>query len=228
MYDKLKEEVCKANIKLFELGLVPFTWGNVSQIEGGVFGIKPSGVPYDELTPEKIVIVDLDGNVVEGVHRPSSDTATHAEIYRNFKDVKGDVHTHSLYATSFAQARKPIKCLGTTHADYFKGSIPLTRWLTKEETEKEYEKNTGKVIVEGIIRRNALEVPGILVSGHGPFAWGKSAEAAVKNAAVMEHVAKMNVEAHRLNPEVDEIDEYLVKKHFERKNGPDKYYGQDD
>lgn len=231
MLEQLKEEVLKANLMLPKHGLVTFTWGNVSAIdrEKGIVAIKPSGVEYDVMKAEDIVLVDLDGNVVEGNLKPSSDLMTHLEFYRNWPNVNGVVHTHSRWATSFAQAGKDILPLGTTQADYFYGSIPCTRLMTEEEITGEYELETGKVIVETFKERNidADEVPGVLVHSHGPFAWGTSADNAVHNAVVMEECARMNAIATLLsNNNIDPMQQILLDKHFKRKHGPGAYYGQ--
>ncbi len=231
MYSKLKEIVCKANIELHSLGLAPFTWGNVSQVdrENGVFAIKPSGVPYSELTPEKIVVVSLaDGSVVEGEYNPSSDTPTHYVLYKEFADISGVVHTHSVNASAFAQAGRDIPAYGTTHADFSYTSVPCTRALTEEEVKTEYELNTGKVIVEHF-RNEKLDVkstPAVLVRSHAPFAFGKNASDAVHNAAVLEIVAEMALKTEIINNRVNDIDKYLADKHYFRKHGKDAYYGQ--
>ncbi len=228
MLKELKEQVLQANLDLVRHGLVVFTWGNVSGIdrERGLIVIKPSGVPYDEMRPEHMVVLDLDGKQVEGDLRPSSDTPTHIAIYKAFERVGGVVHTHSTMATSWAQAGKSIPALGTTHADHFYGPVPCTRKLTKEEIESEYESNTGKVIVETFADIDPLHVPGVLVSGHGPFSWGKDAHDAVVNAVVLEEVAKMAFNTFVINPDVGPIDGYLLDRHFLRKHGPNAYYGQ--
>lgn len=230
MLEALKKRVYDANMALVEYNLVIFTWGNVSEydVETGLVGIKPSGVDYNSLKPEDIVLVNLDGEVMEGHYKPSSDTATHIEIYKHFKDVRGVVHTHSPWATSFAQAGKPIKALGTTHADYFYGDIPCTRPMTAAEITDEYEKNTGKVIVETFETINPNEIPGVIVHEHGPFAWGKSPEDAVHNAVVMEEVAKMAYRTQMiLASEMNNaLQKELLDKHFLRKHGNKAYYGQ--
>jgi L-ribulose-5-phosphate 4-epimerase len=224
----LKKQVFEANMDLPRFGLVTFTWGNVSAIdrECGVIVIKPSGVAYEVMKADDMVVVDLEGNVVEGQYRPSSDTATHLELYKRYPQLGGIVHTHSTHATAWAQAGLPIPAMGTTHADYFFGNIPCTRGLTKEEVEDEYERNTGKVIVETLGNSNPLHTPGIAVYQHGPFAWGKDAAEAVHNAVVMEEVARMAWIARGINPGLKPIDDYLMNKHFMRKHGPDAYYGQ--
>ena len=230
MYKELKERVFKANMQLPQYGLVKFTWGNVSEIdrEKGVMAIKPSGVEYSTMTAEDMVVVDVEsGKVVEGKYKPSSDTDTHLEIYRNFKDVGGIVHTHSRWATIFAQMKKDIPALGTTHADYFYGSIPATRDMTKTEIEGEYELNTGKVIVETFAERgiNPKDVPSVLVASHGPFSWGKDAANAVHNAVVLEEVAFMAWHT-MTNSDISSMDSNLLDKHYLRKHGANAYYGQ--
>lgn len=228
MLENLKELVCKANLRLPAHGLVTFTWGNVSAIdrETGYVVIKPSGVEYDELTPDKMVIVDLDGNVVEGELNPSSDTPTHVYLYRQFENIGGIVHTHSTHATAFAQARMPIEAYGTTHADYFYGAIPCTRELTAVETRDNYEVNTGKVIAEAFKFLKPEAIPGVVVANHGPFAWGKDAAEAVHNAVVLEEVAKMAILMKTINPDSDPINKYILDKHYNRKHGANAYYGQ--
>lgn len=229
MLEKLKQEVLNANLMLPKYGLVVFTWGNVSAIdrEKGIVAIKPSGVEYDALTVEDIVLVDLvSGKTVEGTLKPSSDTATHLELYRAFPDIKGIVHTHSRWATIFAQAKMPIPAYGTTHADYFYGEVPVTRLLTKAEIEGDYELNTGKVIVERFNGLNPNFVPGVVVASHGPFSWGTSAADAVHQAVVMEEVAMMAWHAKSANPELKPMQQELLDKHFLRKHGKNAYYGQ--
>lgn len=228
MLKELKEQVLQANLDLVRHGLVVFTWGNVSGIdrERGLVVIKPSGVPYDGMKPEHMVVLDLDGKQVEGDMRPSSDTPTHLAIYNAFPGVGGVVHTHSTMATSWAQAGRSIPALGTTHADHFYGQIPCTRKLTKEEIDGDYEYNTGKVIIETFSGIDPLHVPGVLVNSHGPFSWGKNAHDAVVNAVVMEEVAKMAFNTFVLNPGIKPIDDYLLDRHFLRKHGPKAYYGQ--
>lgn len=228
MLEQLKKEVYEANMELVEKGLVIYTWGNVSGIdrETGLVVIKPSGVDYDVLSPEAMTIIDLDGKIVEGPYKPSSDTATHLELYRKYPDVGGIVHTHSVWAVSFAQAGFPIPALGTTHADYFYGDIPCTRALTEAEIEEAYEKNTGKVIIETIADKDPLAVPGIVVKNHGPFAWGKSAKGAVYNAVVLEKVAEMAYKTMTLNQSWERAPQYLLDKHYFRKHGANAYYGQ--
>lgn len=225
---QLKQQVFDANMALPHYGLVTFTWGNVSAIdrERGLVVIKPSGVPYETMQAEDMVVVDLQGNIVEGRYRPSSDTPTHLELYRRYPHLGGIVHTHSTHATAWAQAGLSIPALGTTHADYFFGDIPCTRALTAVEVAGEYELNTGKVIVETLGDTNPLHTPGIVVYQHGPFSWGKDAVDAVHNAVVMEEVAKMAWIACGINPRLRNIDGYLMDKHFSRKHGPNAYYGQ--
>lgn len=229
MLESLKEEVFKANIDLVKHGLVIFTWGNVSAIDraAGLIVIKPSGVEYDVMEAGHMVVVDMDGNVVEGSYKPSSDTATHIELYKAFPSIGGVVHTHSTYATAFAQAGKGIPNIGTTHADYFAEEIPCTRKMTEEEVfgPKGYEQETGTVIIDCFKDKSPDEVPGVLVQNHGPFSWGKDAQGAVHNAVVMEQVAKMAHIAYTVNPGLS-MNPLLVKKHYERKHGPNAYYGQ--
>lgn len=225
---QLKQQVYDANMDLPRYGLVTFTWGNVSAIDRvrGRMVIKPSGVAYDVMQPEDMVVVDLEGNVIEGRWNPSSDTATHLALYCRYPTLGGVVHTHSTHATAWAQAGLAIPALGTTHADYFFGDIPCTRPLTEAEVQGEYELNTGKVIIETIGECEPLHTPGIVVWQHGPFAWGKNAHEAVHNAVVLEEVAKMAWIARGINPQLQPIDRYLMNKHFLRKHGPDAYYGQ--
>ncbi len=227
MLEKLKVQVLHANLDLVKHGLVIFTWGNVSAIDRGtgLVVIKPSGVTYEKMKARDMVVVNMDGEIVEGHLKPSSDTATHILLYRKFGNIGGVVHTHSEWATSWAQAGLPIPAIGTTHADYFYGEIPCTRKMTKAEIEGQYELETGKVIVETFKDLNPDQVPGVLVNNHGPFAWGKSAGDAVHNAVVMEEVAKMAFRSFYLNPKT-EMDKALLDKHFLRKHGDDAYYGQ--
>ena len=227
MLEELKTSVYEANIDLVRTGLVIYTWGNVSAIDRdeGLVVIKPSGVSYDHLTPGDMVVLDLDGKQVEGKLKPSSDTPTHLHLYQKFSDVGGVVHTHSEWATSWAQARRPIPAYGTTHADYFYGEIPCTRSLTKEEVENQYELKTGHVIVETFRDKDPMSVPGVLVGQHGPFAWGKNPHDAVHNARVLEEVAKMAFRNEALGHRTS-IDQYLMDKHYFRKHGKDPYYGQ--
>lgn len=225
---ELKEQVFKANIDLVKHGLVLFTWGNVSAIDRakGIVVIKPSGVSYDTMKASDMVVIDLDGNVMEGSLKPSSDTPTHLALYKAFQNIGGVVHTHSTYATSWAQAGLPIPILGTTHADYFSADIPCTRSMTEQEVMGgAYELETGTVIIECFQGKNPDQIPGVLVKNHGPFTWGKDAHDAVHNAVVMEEVARMAQIAVQLNPNVD-MNPHLIQKHFYRKHGPGAYYGQ--
>ena len=230
MLEELKQQVYEANMLLPKHKLVTFTWGNVSGIdrEKGLFVIKPSGVDYDKLTPEDMVVMDLEGNRVEGHYNPSSDTATHLEIYKAFPKIGGIVHTHSSYATSWAQAGRSIPCYGTTHADYIYGEVPCLRCLTKEEINEAYEENTGHLIVNEFQRMNKeiMAVPAVLCKNHGPFAWGKDAMDAVHNAVVLEEVAKMAYRTETINPKVAPAPQELQDKHYYRKHGANAYYGQ--
>jgi L-ribulose-5-phosphate 4-epimerase len=230
MLESLKKEVCIANKELPKLGLTILTWGNVSAIdrENDIVAIKPSGVSYDNLKPEDIVLVKLTGEVIEGNLNPSTDTETHLEIYRNFKNANCVIHVHSSYMTAFAQAEKPIICSGTTHADYFNGKIPVTRKLTKKEIVEDYEKNTGKVIVETFEKNkiNPAEIQACLVASHGPFVWGKNINKALENCTVLEFIASMQVKAIMLNPKLKQIQKDLLDKHYLRKHGANSYYGQ--
>ena len=230
MLEKLKQQVYEANMELPRRGLVTYTWGNVSGIdrERGLFVIKPSGVAYDALTPEQLVVMDLDGNKVEGDLNPSSDTKTHVALYRAFPALGGIVHTHSTHAVAFAQARRDLPAFGTTHADYFYGAIPCARHLTTEEIDEDYEKNTGKVIIEELTKRNInpVHVPGIICASHGPFTWGKDAAQAVYHAVVLEEVAKMAVYTRQIKPDAAPAPQNIQDKHFLRKHGPNAYYGQ--
>lgn len=223
----LKERVWEANRQLHDLGLVVHTWGNASarDPETGLVAIKPSGVSYGELTPSLISIVRPDGELVEG-GKPSSDTPTHLVLYREFVAVGGVVHTHSPHATAWAQARRPIPCLGTTHADHFFGEVPVTDAMTPEEIAQHYEANTGEVIVRCLADRDPLQMPAVLVAGHGPFAWGATVEEAVQNASVLEHVAAMAAMTVALRPDATPIGDPLTRRHFFRKHGPGAYYGQ--
>ncbi len=228
MLDKLKLEVWKANLDLPKHGLVTFTWGNVSGIdrELGLIVIKPSGVPYEELKPEHMVVLSLEGRIVEGTLKPSSDTPTHLILYKAFPEIGGVVHTHSPWATSFAQAGKGVPAFGTTHGDYFYGEIPCTRKMDEAEIKGDYEKETGNVIVETFQGLNPTFIPAVLVNMHGPFTWGKDAGDAVHNSVVLEEVAKMAYRTLTLNPGVGPMDWNLLDKHFLRKHGANAYYGQ--
>ncbi len=230
MLDELKKKVCEANLELVRKGVVIYTWGNVSGIDRDeeLVVIKPSGVDYNGMKPEDMVVVSLrTGTVVEGKYKPSSDTPTHLELYRAYPSIGGITHTHSINAVAFAQAGVDIQALGTTHADYFYGPIPCTRELTKEEVENEYELNTGRVIVECLKERNIdpLAVPGIVVKNHGPFTWGKDPDASVYHAVVMDVVAEMNIKSLLLNGDAS-MAQYVLDKHYMRKHGPNAYYGQ--
>ena len=227
MLENLKKEVFDANLELVRKGLVIYTWGNVSAIdrENGLVVIKPSGVSYDKMTADDMVVVDLDGNVINSTLKPSSDTPTHLVLYKKFPKIGGVVHTHSEWATSWAQAGLPIPPLGTTHADYFYGPVPCTRGLKEKEITRDYEVETGNVIVKTFKDLDPLAVPGVLVNGHGPFSWGTSAANAVHNAVVLEEVAKMAHHTLTLN-KVKGIDQFLLDKHYKRKHGPNAYYGQ--
>jgi L-ribulose-5-phosphate 4-epimerase len=231
MWNETKEVVCRANMQLAQNDLVTLTWGNVSAFlpEEQVVVIKPSGVSYESMCPEQMVVADMDGNIVEGTLRPSSDLMTHLEIYRSFPEVRGVAHTHSISATIFSQALTPIPCLGTTHADTFYGEIPVTRKMTNEEIQSEYEKNTGKLIVETItsLGQSPLEMPGVLVASHGPFTWGDSPLKASENSLVLEQIARMAIGTFQLNPQSCLIEKALLDKHFFRKHGTDAYYGQE-
>lgn len=228
MLEELKQQVCEANLLLPKYDLVTFTWGNVSAIDrpSGLVVIKPSGVPYGGMSAEDMVVVDLDGKVVEGKWRPSSDTATHLVLYRAFPQCGGIVHTHSRWATSFAQAGVGIAPLGTTQGDYFYGEIPCTRLMTPEEIAGEYEKETGSVIVETFQKMDPAAIPAVLVHSHGPFTWGKDAAEAVHNAVVLEEIAFMNFHALQLNPAQTRMQQELLDKHYLRKHGANAYYGQ--
>ncbi len=228
MYEELKKNVCDANIELQRQKLAIYTWGNVSGIDrsSGIVAIKPSGVEYDELTPDKIVLLDLDGNTVEGTLKPSSDTPTHLELYRNFQAIGGVCHTHSPSATTWAQACKEIPCFGTTGADYFYGSIPVTDVMTKEQIQSDYELNTGKVIVRRFADMDPMKTPAVLVANHGPFAWGKSPAEAVESTVVLEQIATMALGTILINPKQGPISKVLLDKHYFRKHGKNAYYGQ--
>jgi L-ribulose-5-phosphate 4-epimerase len=227
--EKLKEQVCEANLQLVREGLVVQTWGNVSGIDrqSGYVVIKPSGVSYDEMRPEHMVVIRLDsGQALEGELRPSSDTPTHLELYRAFPSIGAIVHTHSLYATAWAQAQREIPALGTTHADYFNGPIPCTRHLSDEEIQSDYEWNTGRVLVERFAELDSSQMPAALVAGHAPFVWGPSVRKAVENAIVLEYVARLASETFKLNADIASLRPALLDKHFFRKHGPGAYYGQ--
>ena len=230
MLDQLKQQVWEANMDLPRYGLVTFTWGNVSAIDRQreLVVIKPSGVPYESLKPEHMVIVKLNGEVVEGQLKPSSDTATHLHLYRTFKDIGGIVHTHSSWATSFAQAGKDIPALGTTHGDYFYGTIPCTKPMSETSIKGDYEHETGVIITQTFAERHIdpNQVPAALVHSHAPFVWGKDAHDAVHNAVVVEEVAKMAIFTYQLNPSVQPMDQHLLNRHYLRKHGEHAYYGQ--
>ena len=230
MLKKLKHAVYEANMELPHRGLVTYTWGNVSGIdrERGLVVIKPSGVSYDELTPDDLVVLDLDGKVVDGKLNPSSDTKTHLELYKAFPEIGGIVHTHSPYAVGWAQAGRDIPAYGTTHADYFYGPVPCCRSLTEQEVEEDYERNTGLVIVETFRQRelDPVHVPGAICRNHGPFTWGKDAAQAVYHAVVLEEVAQMAVYTTQIAPDAQPAPQYVLDKHFLRKHGPNAYYGQ--
>lgn len=227
MLEKLKEEVLAANLELPGKGLVTYTWGNVSGIDRrrGLIVIKPSGVAYEKLRAEDLVVVDMDGNIVEGELRPSSDTPTHLVLYREFEEIGGIVHTHSSWATIWAQAGRDIPACGTTHADYFYGEIPCTRKMERGEIQRAYEEETGNVIVETFVGRNPLHCPGVVVNNHGPFTWGKDPAEAVYHAVVLEEVAKMAYFTERLSPG-SHMGNAIMNKHFLRKHGKNAYYGQ--
>lgn len=230
MLEKLKEEVCNANVELYKCGIVIYTWGNVSAFDekSKLVVIKPSGVSYEKMLPKDMVVLDIEGNIIEGNYKPSSDTNTHLEIYRNFPQIKSITHTHSTYAVAFSQAGIPIKAFGTTHADYFYGEIPVTRDLNKIEIDENYEINTGKVIVETIksLNINPIDIPAILVKSHGPFIFGNNSNNCVHNAVVLEEIAKMNFITSLLNPNLASIHSFLLDKHYLRKHGKNAYYGQ--
>lgn len=228
MLEELKQMVLEANLALTKHNLVTFTWGNVSGInrEENLIVIKPSGVPYDNLKIEDMVVVDFDGNIVEGKLKPSSDTPTHTILYKMFPNIGGVVHTHAPYSTSWAQAGRCIPPLGTTHADYFYGIIPCTREMTEHEINGDYELETGNVIVETFKDLNPDEIPSVLIHSHAPFSWGKDPEEALHNAVVLEEVAKMAIQTYQLNPKIPNMDQLLIDKHFLRKHGSTAYYGQ--
>jgi L-ribulose-5-phosphate 4-epimerase len=226
--DKLVDEVLQANLALPTHGLVIFTWGNASGIDRdkGIVVIKPSGVPYEGMNESHMVVLDLAGNVLSGKYKPSSDTATHLEIYRSFPEVGGIVHCHSQWATAWAQSGRELPAYGTTHADYFCGPVPCTRRLKPEEIAEDYELNTGKVIVDAFHGMDSIAVPGVLVAGHAPFCWGKTVKSAVENAVVLEQCAMMAIQTELLNPEATPIEQELLDKHYLRKHGTKAYYGQ--
>lgn len=228
MLETLKQRVLEANLELPRRNLVTYTWGNVSGIDRGtnLIVIKPSGVDYETMTAEDMVVVDLEGRVVEGKWNPSSDTPTHVELYRAFSAVGGIVHTHSRWATVFAEAGREISVMGTTHADYFHGAIPCTRKLTDAEIQGEYEKETGQVIIEAFRQADPMAIPAVLVNSHGPFTWGKDAKEAVHNAVVLEEIAFMNWHAIALNPAQSAVQQALLDRHYFRKHGKNAYYGQ--
>jgi L-ribulose-5-phosphate 4-epimerase len=228
MLANLKEKVWKANLELPKRNLVSLSFGNVSGFDPGrrLVAIKPSGVPYEKLKPQDIVLVDLEGRIVEGRLMPSTDTPTHIEIYRAFQGVGGICHAHSEFATIFAQARKPIPCLGTTHADQFNGPVPVTRQLTPTEVRGDYERNTGKIIAKRFSRIEPLHIPAVLVAGHGPFTWGKDPDEAVGTALILEQVARMAMGTLFLNRRQEALPTYILRRHHERKHGPGAYYGQ--
>jgi L-ribulose-5-phosphate 4-epimerase len=228
MLRELKREVCRANKELARLKLAPLTFGNVSGIwrEKGIVVIKPSGISYEALTPANMAVVDLDGNPVEGKSQPSTDLPSHLALYQAWPEIGGVAHTHSLHATMFAQAQRPLPCLGTTHADYFKGDVPLTRPLTPREIQTAYEANTGRVIIERFRGIDPLEIPAVLVIHHGPFTWGKTPDEALHHSHVLELAARLALGALTLNPRAKSIPRALLAKHYPRKHGPQAYYGQ--
>ena len=225
---ELKQEVFEANTQLVKYNLVTLTWGNVSAINRaeGLVVIKPSGIDYDNMTIDDMVVIDVEGNLIEGKWKPSSDTPTHLKLYKAFPQIGGITHTHSNYATMFAQAKVEIECFGTTHADYFYGNVPLTRVLTEQEVSEHYEKNSGIVIVERFADINPMSVPGVLVASHGPFTWGKSAGESVKHSFILERIAEMAMGTLRLKAECKPSDQYVLDKHYFRKHGPNATYGQ--
>jgi L-ribulose-5-phosphate 4-epimerase len=228
MQEELKKSVCDANIELQKHKLVIYSWGNVSGINrsAGIVVIKPSGVPYDDLTPDKMVVLDLEGKIIEGTLNPSSDTPTHLELYRNFKTIGGICHTHSPSATMWAQACKEIPCFGTTHADNFYGPIPVTDIMTSEEIHENYELNTGRVIIKRFTGLDPMQMPAVLVANHGPFTWGSDAAAAVKETVVLEQIAAMAMGTITIDPDKSPISRALLDKHYLRKHGKNAYYGQ--
>lgn len=228
MTDQLKKDVLDANVDLVRYGLVTLTWGNVSGINraGHCIVIKPSGIEYESMTADDLTVVDMNGEVINGRRRPSSDTPTHLELYKAFPEIGGIVHTHSIYATMFAQACREIPCLGTTHADHFIGPVPVTRFLTADEVQAGYERETGKIIVERFAGMNPADTPAVLVAGHAPFVWGKSPADAVKNSLILERIAQMALGTITLRAEIAPIPSYIQEKHYQRKHGPMAYYGQ--
>ncbi len=227
-FEALREEAWRANVEIPKLGLAILTWGNASALDrsAGVFAIKPSGLEYDELKPENMVIVDLEGKVVEGELRPSSDTKTHLVLYRAFEGIGGVCHSHSTHAVAWAQARRPIPCFGTTHADQTAGSVPCTDMISAAELERDYELSTGELIVRSFEGRDPLHTPMVLVAGHGPFTWGRGALEAVRYAAALEEMARMAILTLAVDPEAEALPEHVVRKHWERKHGKNAYYGQ--
>ncbi len=228
MFDRLRADVFRANMDLVRHGLVTLTWGNVSGISraDNCVAIKPSGVAYESMTVEDMAVIDMDGKIVYGRLHPSSDAPTHLCLYKAFPAIGGIVHAHSPYATMFAQACREIPCLGTTHADHFNGPVPVTRFLTEKEVQRGYELETGTVIVERFAGLDPEDIPGALVAGHAPFAWGKDAADAVKNSLILERIAHMAIGTLQLNPEIAALPEHIRRKHYQRKHGPDAYYGQ--
>jgi len=228
MLEQLRAEVFRANLDLVRHGLVTLTWGNVSGIDrsSGRVVIKPSGVDYESMTPDDMVILDMDGNVVECHLRPSSDAPTHLCLYNSFSEIGGIVHSHSTYATMFAQACREIPCLGTTHADHFRGPVPVTRFITADEVRKGYEIETGKIIVARFAGLSPVDTPGVLVAGHAPFAWGNNPADAVNNSLILERIAQMALGTLQLQPTITPLPEYIQEKHYQRKHGPQAYYGQ--
>jgi L-ribulose-5-phosphate 4-epimerase len=228
VFEQLKAEVFQANVDLVRHGLVTLTWGNVSGVDSSAqcMAIKPSGVDYESMTADDMVLLDMKGNIMEGRLRPSSDAPTHLALYKAFSSVGGIVHTHSIYAVMFAQACREIPCLGTTHADHFNGPVPVTRFLTGEEVQRGYESETGKIIIERFADMDPAQTPGVLVAGHAPFAWGANAAEAVKNSLILERIAQMALGTFQLNPAVSPLPEQIQIKHYQRKHGPDAYYGQ--
>jgi len=228
MLSELREQVLEANLELVRRGLVLYTFGNASGIsrQEGLVAIKPSGVPYETVRPADLVITDMDGRIVEGSLRPSSDLATHLVLYRSFPEIGGVVHTHSRFATAWAQARRPLPCLGTTHADYFRGPVPVTEPMSPQEIEAAYEANTGEVIVRRLAGRDPLEMPAVLVAGHGPFCWGATTAEAAHHAVILEYIAEMSYYSVTLDGAAAELHAVHLDKHFLRKHGPSAYYGQ--